>query len=77
MNAALDNYLKQHGNGAKLARLTGLTAPTISRMKTGRTDITLRSAMMIEVATNGELKADELLANTEEIELVRAFRSRQ
>lgn len=77
MNVALDEYLKQHGNGAKLARLTGLTAPTISRMKTGRIDITIRSALMIEVATNGELKADELLANQEEIELVRAFRGRQ
>lgn len=77
MNAALDTYLKQHGNSAKLSRLTGLTPPTISRMKTGRMEVTLRSAMMIELATNGDLRAEELLAKQDEIELVQAFRGRQ
>lgn len=78
MSAVLDNYLKlKKGGAAKLSKLTGITPPAISRMKNGRLEVTLRSAMLMEVATDGELKAEQLLVKQDEIELVKAFRGRQ
>lgn len=73
MNAALENYLAKHGNAAALSRMTGMTAPTISRLKSGRIDMTLRSALLIEVATKGEVKVEDLLSRQDDLELVQTF----
>lgn len=50
----------KQGNIAQLSKDTGLAQGTISTMSTGPTAISLESAIKIEVATRGELRADEL-----------------
>lgn len=50
----------KHGNQAFLMRTTGLITATLSRMQNGDTPINFEAAMLIEVATKGELPADKL-----------------
>ena len=51
----------QHvGSQSRLAELTGLSQPSIHRLATGRQRVTLERALLIEKATNGEVKASDI-----------------
>jgi DNA-binding transcriptional regulator YdaS (Cro superfamily) len=59
--AKFNSYCRaKQGNQAILARDTGLSQTTISGISTGPTAITLESAIRFEVATKGDLRADDL-----------------
>ena len=57
----LDEYLSQHGASRKLAEISGIAAPEISRIKSGKKKPTFLNAAMIEFATNGAVKMESML----------------
>lgn len=60
-SAMLRQYLRSLvGRNAAIARATGIYAPSLSRMGTGKHPITLDSAVLLEVASEGELRAELL-----------------
>lgn len=58
---ALRRYFRRElGMQALMARETGIQAPALSRMAKKGDTITLEHALRIEVATDGELRAEQL-----------------
>lgn len=53
-------FRRDIGVQAAIARTTGIHAPVLSRMGSGRSPISVEHAMLISVATNGELTASKL-----------------
>jgi DNA-binding transcriptional regulator YdaS (Cro superfamily) len=48
------------GHQAMLVRATGIPAPVLCKMGKGRYPVSLEQAMLIDLASNGELKAEQL-----------------
>lgn len=57
----LDEYLKEHGAARKLADVAGISAPEISRIRSGKKKVTFQTAALIEFGTNGAIKMESLL----------------
>ena len=57
----LDEYLKVHGAARKLATITGISPPEISRIRAGKKKVTFQNAALIEFGTNGVIKMETLL----------------
>lgn len=57
----LDEYLKDHGAARKLADVTGISPPEISRLRSGKKKVTFTNAALIEYGTNGAIKMETLL----------------
>lgn len=58
---ALDAYFHSgYGLQAMISRETGLAPPILSRMAKGRQPIPLEQAILIELASNGELRVETL-----------------
>lgn len=77
---ALHRYVREfHGRQAQLSRATGLHTVVLSKMANQpEYIITLDAAMMMEVATEGELRADVLCPSRAELmEQFVALRSRE
>lgn len=64
----LNTYTRaKQGNQAALARKTDLLAGTICKMCNGGTQISMEAAILIEVATEGVLRADKLCPSRAEL----------
>jgi len=57
----LDEFLKEHGAGRKLADKTGISPPEISRLRSGKKTVTFQNAALIEFGTDGLIKMESLL----------------
>jgi DNA-binding transcriptional regulator YdaS (Cro superfamily) len=57
----LDEFLKYHGAARKIAEKTGISAPEISRLRTGKKKFTFQNAALIEYGTDGAIKMESLL----------------
>jgi DNA-binding transcriptional regulator YdaS (Cro superfamily) len=57
----LDEFLKDHGAARKLAEKTGISAPEISRIRSGKKKVTFQNAALIEFGTDGAIKMETLL----------------
>ncbi|WP_025915469.1 transcriptional regulator [Herminiimonas sp. CN] len=56
----LKQWLSAPGNtAAKLSRVTGLTPPMISKMLHGSVAVSIKSALVLDKGTAGEIKAEE------------------
>lgn len=72
----LAEYLKKHGTAAQLAVKTGLPASLISRYKRGKMPITLRSALLINQATDGKVRAEDMVIDAWERQAIQYLRGR-
>ena len=72
----LKNYLQRHGAAVRLADRSGLAPAVISKYRSGRLAMSLRSAILIEKATDGELRAETLLAHPQDIEAIDYLRGK-
>lgn len=57
----LQEYLEQHGMAKKLADKTGISAPEISRLRSGKKAVSFQNAALIEFGTDGAIKMETLL----------------
>lgn len=62
----LDEFLKQHGAARKLAEKTGISPPEISRIRNGKKKISFHNAALIEYGTDGAIKMEQLLEDTQD-----------
>ena len=65
-------YLDVRGNAAALSEKTGIPAPSISRIKAGKMGVTLQKAVLIEIATDCQVKAESMIKDSED-QLVLAY----
>lgn len=65
----IKEYRKRHGLSQKsLAKKLGVTQGLVSHLEVGRQKITANRAVEIEIATNGELRFDQLWTRAQSIE---------
>lgn len=77
MSQSLKDWLSVPGNtAAKLCRLSGLDAPVVSRLRRGRR-VTLRLALILDKATNGEIPAESVVTDAAEVPLIKHLRGEQ
>jgi plasmid maintenance system antidote protein VapI len=57
----LNEFLKNHGAAKRLADKSGISAPEISRLRTGKKKITFATAAAIEFGSDGAIKMESLL----------------
>jgi DNA-binding transcriptional regulator YdaS (Cro superfamily) len=66
--AKLHEYCRaKHGNQAAIVRKTGIYPATLSRMANGLIPIPLEAAILIAVATDGALTAEQLCPSKAEL----------
>jgi len=73
----LDLYLKDHGSARRLARDTGISGAEISRLRNGLKKASFRTAVLIEAATAGAVKADVLCDDAAAFKALNMTRPRQ
>lgn len=72
----LQKYLEERGASSKLAKATGLPQSIISRYRTGKYPVSLRSAILIEKCTEGAVRAESMLTEVNDVEAVKFIRGR-
>lgn len=74
----LQEWLAQGGRehtAAALSRLSGISPPQVCKILSGKTAISLRTAVLIEKATSGKIRANEICADKSDIILLDYMRS--
>ena len=61
MNKTLAEYTKRRGSAKRIAIQTGLTITTIYQVRSGNKPPGIDTALLIEIATNGEVKAETMV----------------
>ena len=63
MNILEKYYIDHNENDSSFSRKSGLPQPTLWRIRNGKVVPQIKTALMIEKATNGEISAVELVFN--------------
>ena len=59
----LADYLNHHGAARKLAEKTGISAPEISRLRSGKKQCSFHHAALIDYGSDGAVKMETLLTD--------------
>lgn len=72
----LKTYLDRHGAAHELARKSGLTPATISKLRNGKSGVSVATAVAIEKGSDGVLRAETLVATDADRNAITYLRGR-
>jgi DNA-binding transcriptional regulator YdaS (Cro superfamily) len=71
----LEEYLKEYGAAKRLAQAMEVAPPEISKIKNGKKPVSFHHAALIEKATNGQVRMENVLTDQKLKDLATYIRS--